>query len=162
MPKLYIKQYNPVFIKGKFNTLDEYFASTKKANMLFGDTGIYTIKNDNIYKMYPVDQPIETTKDFIVDKSYFDYEEVISQIPCNYTQINIVEMHYCIGKQSNVHFVIEGTYKRRNTPSLNVHNKHVHSRYDNFYPHNCYFHTEENIDNELLMKEVNLLLSLVR
>ena len=162
MPKLYIKQYNPVFIKGKFNTLDEYYVSSKKVNMLFGKDGIYNIKNDNIYKLLPVDKPIDSTKDFLIDNSYFNHEEVTSQIPCDYSQINITEMHYCVGKQSNVHFVIEGIYKKRNAASLSVHNKHVHSRYDNFYPYNCYFYTEENINNELLMKEVNLLLSLVR
>lgn len=165
MPKLYLKNYFPKNIQSKFMDLDKYYVSRKTRDMLSTSEGIILLRDNKMIRCIPNDVPPEDKGDYILDNSYYTEEEVYSQIPYEHIYCEVTELHFCVGKQSNVHFVIEGTYNFDNPSTSLVNNVFTNNKirdiYSNFIPHNFYFSTSENINNELLLKEVNMILSII-
>lgn len=170
MPKLFVKKYLPCMIKNRFHALDEHYVSTKTRQMIYSAEGVFIIRYNGIFKQLVSDEPVEDRGDFVIDKSRYTEEVVLSQIPMDHIRVDIVEHHFCVGKQSSLHLVVEGRYPdaihtascpTTSTMGLTA-GPEVHSRYIGFTPHEFYIHTAENMDNKLLIKEVNLLLSIIR
>ena len=107
--KLYIDthHYNPTKInvsvlKNKFkydqHTLVEFYA----------DNGIYTISNNEIYKLTPVDEPLERIQlgglEFIADKSYYTKRPHYQLSPDHV----IIQKSQYVFHNSKVKLVIEG------------------------------------------------------
>ena len=168
MPRLFINDYSAKDITSKLNSLCDYYTETKVRKMLFSPEGIFQIKGNNLTKLVPVDVPPIKLDGFTVDNSYFTETDIISQIPFNSSFAEIVEMHFCVDKKSCVHLVVEGMY----TPVV-VQNKLLSSltttsalstesnRYSGFVPCSVYFSSLENLDNELISKEVNMMVSII-
>jgi|UniRef100_A0A6C0IJL5 hypothetical protein len=165
MPRLFIDDYSASNIVSKLPTLDNYYTETNVRKMLFSQDGIYQINNNHISRLMPVDIPTIKLDGFTVDNSYFKEQDVISQVPFNASYAEIVEMHFCVDKKSCVHLVVEGKYENDDIvltkKSTTCTNENSHNRYNRFTPCSVYFTSLENLDNELISKEVNLLLTII-
>jgi hypothetical protein len=159
MPKMYLKNYPPSSIKSCLPNLHDYYISTKTRKNLYSPEGIFVVKSDRVCKLIPHDMELEDLDDYIVDNSVYKEEDVLSQVPSNGIYTEIEELHFCIGKKSNVHFVVEGTYDKS---SVLVGDLTIgQDRYKYFTPTDFYFDTRENMNNELILKEVNVILSII-
>ena len=167
MPRLFVKDYSVKNIVTKLSNLEDYYVETLVKKMILSPSGIFQIKGSNLTKLVPVDIPVINLDGFIVDNSYYEEKDIISQVPFEHQYIEIVEHHYCVDKKSCVHLVVEGSYKKSLsdmdslTSSLGTENRTEISKYDNFEPKAFYFWSLENLDNELISKEVNMLLTII-
>ena len=165
MPRLFVENYPVKNISSKLNNLEDYYVTTNVKKMIFSSDGTFQIKGSNIIKMLPVDIPIINLDGFIVDNSYYNEQDVISQVPFDHHYAEIVEHHYCVDKKSCVHLVVEGIYTNNNSDILSsntVNNfQQERNRYTGFQPKSFYFWSLENLDNELISKEVNMLLTII-
>lgn len=167
MPRLFINDYSAKDITSKLSNLCDYYVETRVRKMLFSPEGIFQIKGNNLTKLIPVDIPPIKLDGFTVDNSYFTETDIISQIPFNSTFAEIVEMHFCVDKKSCVHLVVEGVYKPTDSKLLSnlisstKESTNNNQRYAGFIPHCVYFYSLENLDNELISKEVNMLVDII-
>ena len=163
MPKLYIPNYNLQNLIHKWKDLDKYYLKKTKSDMIYSDKGIFNIHNNKqLIRMCPIDIPIFTTEEgFTIDNSYFEETEIDSQIPYDHIRLCTECLHFCIGKQSGIHLVIEGTYdKDINIDTVTTQN--LEDKYYQFYPCDMYFLSKEDINNKLFLEEVNMFLSIIR
>jgi hypothetical protein len=168
MPRLFVNNYQVNNISSKLNNLEDYYVGTNVRKMIFSPDGIFQLKGSNMTKMIPVDIPVIQLDGFVVDNSYYDERDVVSQIPFDHHYAEIVEHRYCVDKKSCVHLVIEGIYTNNNETNISgirsnlVNNvEQEKSRYVGFQPKSFYFWSLENLDNELISKEVNMLLTII-
>jgi hypothetical protein len=201
MPKLYIKDYLPSAVSSKLSALTPFYNSRKSKKYLYTNSGVMLLRNNKIFRLNPVDVVVEDVGDggdgcggeYILDTSYMEEEEMLSQIPPKHVYSEVHELHFCVGKQSTIHFVVEGTYPRgvelgetavlgtrtrvnartststsasvsTSTRPKKVSSTPPNHAYMNFVPHNLYFTTKDpkdNIDNKLLLREINMMLSII-
>jgi hypothetical protein len=83
MPKLYVKNYQPVSIKKRLSNLHDHYVSTKTRKTLYSSEGIFSVRNDKLVKLVPRDLPVEDMDDYLIDNSFYSETNVISQIPVN-------------------------------------------------------------------------------
>tara|TARA_Y100000816_G_scaffold199685_1_gene146457 strand:- start:5963 stop:6454 length:492 start_codon:yes stop_codon:yes gene_type:complete len=163
MTRIYVKDTPVSVLSSRFSQLDNYFVSSSETHLLISENDMMKIKNNRIFKLYPNDKPPEHFGNLLIDESFFKETEVMSQIPIACNNIFITQFNYCVGKKSSVHFVIEGYYRQNISYLQNsVFRKNTSNKYTNFQPTSMYFFTKENIKNELLMKEVNVFLSIIQ
>jgi hypothetical protein len=114
--------------------------------------------------LFPVDiSPKIVDGGFTVDDSYFVEKEVDSQIPYDHIRVRKELLHFCVGKRSGIHLIVEGTYTRTASVMGTITTQHLEDKYYNFTPTDMYFFTQEkSVDNKLFVQEVNVLLSIVR
>ena len=167
MPRLFVNNYSVKNISSKLNNLEHYYVGTNVRRMIFSSDGIFQIKGSNITKMLPIDIPVIQLDGFVVDNSYYDERDVISQVPFDHHYAEIVEHRYCVDKKSCVHLVVEGVYTNSEnrfsvlSSPLVTNMEQEKSRYVGFQPKSFYFWSLENLDNELISKEVNMLLTII-
>lgn len=102
-----------------FDDFEKFHKKTIDKNIIFSEIGCFTIKNDKIYKIEYVDNPIikKTIEHSNQDNEYFKYDfilddskeilkEGISQIPYNHALKNFVLDIYSVNEKSNVKLVI--------------------------------------------------------
>ena len=131
--------------------------------MIYSDEGIYTMRKDKLIRMRPVDKPLLVTEEgFSIDNSYFEETEVDSQIPYDHVRIRTECMHFCVGKRSGIHLIVEGAYSNCDVTEGTVTTQNLGDKYYKFVPSDMYFYTKERVDNKLFASEVNVLLSIVR
>lgn len=83
--KIYLDNVEPKSISKKFKKIDGYYRNSIKIMELASNSGIYHIENNKFYKLKPVDKVIKKIKEnVIVDESYYEKEQVCSQIPTEY------------------------------------------------------------------------------
>ena len=145
--KLYIDSYHYNPNKLKINLLKNKFKHDKCISVEFyTDNGIYTIENNELYKLVPMDNPIELVNihglDFIIDKSYYTKKQH-HQLSPDHTIIKKTHYVFC---NSKVSLVVEGD---------------VSANDDDFIPTNFYFDTHSNnsIDDIMILNEFNEFLS---
>jgi hypothetical protein len=141
--KLYIDSYHYNPNKLKINLLKNKFKHDKCTSVEFyTDNGIYTIENNELYKLVPMDNPIELVNihglDFIIDKSYYTKKQH-HQLSPDHTIIKKTHYVFC---NSKVSLVVEGD---------------VSANDDDFIPTNFYFDTHSNnsIDDIMILNEFN-------
>jgi hypothetical protein len=141
--KLYIDSYHYNPNKLKINLLKNKFKHDKCISVEFyTDNGIYTIENNELYKLVPMDNPIELVNihglDFIIDKSYYTKKQH-HQLSPDHTIIKKTHYVFC---NSKVSLVVEGD---------------VSANDDDFIPTNFYFDTHSNnsIDDIMILNEFN-------
>lgn len=141
--KLYIDSYHYNQNKLKINLLKNKFKHDKCTSVEFyTDNGIYTIENNELYKLVPMDNPIELVNihglDFIIDKSYYTKKQH-HQLSPDHTIIKKTHYVFC---NSKVSLVVEGD---------------VSANDDDFIPTNFYFDTHSNnsIDDIMILNEFN-------
>ena len=164
MPRLFVNNYSVKNISSKLNNLEDYYIGTNVKKMIFSPDGMFQIKGSNITKMTPVDMPTVQLDGFVIDNSYYDEQDVISQLPFDHHYSEIVEHRYCVDKKSCVHLVVEGIYTNnsrilRDNVAASV--EQEKNKYVGFQPKSFYFWSLENLDNELISKEVNMLLTII-
>lgn len=164
MPKIYITNFNPSGVIHKWNDLDPYYIKKTNTDMIYSDEGIYTIKNNKLFRVYPVDiSPQILDGGFTLDNSHFVEKNVDSQIPYDHIRIKKDLLHFCVGKRSGIHLIVEGTYMRNVTNIGTILTQHIDDKYYKFIPSDMYFVTQEKtINNKLFIQEVNILLSIIR
>lgn len=145
--KLYIDSYHYNPNKLKIHLLKNKFKHDKFMSVEFyTNNGIYTIENNEMYKLVPMDNPIELVTihglDFIIDKSYYTKKPHYQLSP---EHVIIKKNHYVFGN-SKVTLVVEGD---------------VTTNEDDFVPTNFYFDTHSNnsIDDPMILNEFNEFLS---
>lgn len=108
----------------------------------YSSAGIFTLRNNEIYKHIYKPKPIETIQQENIvlykDNSVISYKEIYSQLPSDYNMINIKKYIYCIKPDYLVFFVI--VFK------------------DNIL-YDCYMETSENIDNSAIISSALSFLS---
>uniref|UniRef100_A0A6C0D7G1 Uncharacterized protein n=1 Tax=viral metagenome TaxID=1070528 RepID=A0A6C0D7G1_9ZZZZ len=169
--KIYLNDYKPSVLTKKFIKLDEYFRRTEKYTEILSPDGIFNIENEKMYKLKPIDKEIITHSfenfELLLDDSYFEREIVLSQIPYDNISFAYHRFYYSqepIGKNTFLIFVIEGVYENNNENKINDNkdNKDNKDKYLNFTPTNFYFLMNENFDNILIKKELNVFLSILK
>ena len=164
MPKIYITDFHPSKIVHKWVNLDSYYVKKTTKEMIYSDEGIYTLRGSRIFRLFPVDVPEKVVEGgFTVDDSHFIEKEVDSQLPYDHIRIRKDLLHFCVGKRSGMHLIIEGTYSKTTSIIGSVTTQHIQDKYYNFTPTDIYFFTQEkSVDNKLFEQEVNILLSIIR
>lgn len=108
----------------------------------YSSTGIFTLRNNQIYKHIYKPKQIETIQrgDIVLykDNSDISYKEVYSQLPSDYNIIKIKKKIYCMKQDYPVVFVI--VFK------------------DNVL-YDCYMETTEKIDNSVIISSALSFLS---
>uniref|UniRef100_A0A6C0FDG8 Uncharacterized protein n=1 Tax=viral metagenome TaxID=1070528 RepID=A0A6C0FDG8_9ZZZZ len=159
MPKLYVKNYHPNAIKKRLSSLHDHYVSTKIRKTMYSPEGIFSVRNDKVVKLVPRDFPVEDMDDYLLDNSFYSETDILSQIPVNSVYTETTELHFCVGKKSNVHFVVEGNYDKQSLVDGTC--GFGSDKYEHFNPTDFYFETRENLNNELVLKEVNMILSII-
>ena len=164
MPKVYITNFYPSEIVHKWTNLDPYYMKKTTTDMIYSDEGIYTMRNNKLFRLFPMDiTPQVIDGGFTLDNSHFVEKTVDSQIPYDHIRIKKELLHFCVGKRSGIHLIVEGTYTRNASNISSALTEHVEDKYYKFVPTDMYFFTQENdIDNKLFIREVNILLSIIR
>jgi hypothetical protein len=160
MPRIYVNEYNPREITSKWDILEPYYVKKTTKDMIYSDEGIYAINNNHLFRVYPIDKETQVSERFSVDHSYFIEKEVESQIPFDHIRDRKELLHFCVGQKSNLHLIVEGYYDYTSL-GANMTTQDLSDKYYKFIPCDLYFFTQENIKNELLVKEVNVLLSII-
>lgn len=115
---------------------------TVDETQFYSSSGIFTLRNDKIYKYIYKPTQIETIEkeDMMLykDKSEISYKEIYSQLPCDYNIIQINKKIYRMKQYCPAVFVI--VYK------------------DNIL-YDCYMETSENIDNSAIISSALSFLS---
>jgi len=161
--KIFVRDYKPILLKKKIKKLDEYFRKMEKYTEIVSPDGLFSIENERLYKLKPVDKEIFKysfeTFELLIDDSYFEKELVLSQIPYDNISSKIHRFYYSqepIGKKTFLTLMIEGVYDYTHL------DENVHDKYLNFTPNNFYFLTNEKFDNILIKKELNVFLSILK
>jgi hypothetical protein len=164
MTKIYITDFQPNKIIYKWELLDPYYVKNNTRDMIYSDEGIFTIRGSRLFRLTPIDiPPVTLNEGFTVDNSYFTEREVDSQVPYNHIRDRKEHLHFCVGKRSGIHLVVEGNYCRTAPVAKSVLTPQIDDKYCNFTPTDIYFYTQDkSIDNKLFIEEVNVLLSIVR
>ena len=163
MTKVYIKNFNPVCLKEKIELLNKYKINEKNFIEVISPDGIFQIENNRIYKLKPVDLEVKNetfeNNTLLFDKSYYEKEEVFSQIPYNNIERNITSLHYATSNTTHntfVELIVEGIYEEVKTIS-NSYDKYLY-----FKPVHFYFMINDSLDNILIKKELNVFLSILK
>jgi hypothetical protein len=164
--KIYIKDFDAASLRKKLSKLDEYFRNQEITVELVSPDGLFTIENNKLYKLKPVDKEI-VEREFegfklLFDNSYFEKEFIFSQVPYDHINLDVVKFYYGqdnLDKKSFLRLVVEGLYENENKFKLGEIRK---DKYSNFLPTNFYFLANESFDNVLVKKELNVFLSMLK
>lgn len=163
--KIYMPDFVINNIKNKLSDLEPYYNKSDKHHLLYSDSGIYSIKDNSVIQLVPNDADIVSHLfndkiKLILDNSEFISHKVHSYIPAQHTLLNKTFFHYTIGSSTILSLIIEGTYDNISLNS-DINYKDLNNKYYNFIPDDIYFYTNENIENILLKKELNVFISVL-
>uniref|UniRef100_A0A6C0JXT4 Uncharacterized protein n=1 Tax=viral metagenome TaxID=1070528 RepID=A0A6C0JXT4_9ZZZZ len=164
--KIYIKDFDTASLRKKLGKLDQYFRNQEITVELVSPDGLFTIENNKLYKLKPVDKEI-IEREFegftlLFDNSYFEKEFIFSHVPYDHINLDVVKFYYGeenLAKKSFLRVVVEGLYENDNTDKFGKTKK---DKYSNFLPTNFYFLANESFDNVLVKKELNVFLSMLK
>jgi hypothetical protein len=164
--KIYIKEFDTASLRKKLVKLDEYFRNQETSVELVSPEGLFTIENNKLYKLKPVDKEIVERKfegfTLLFDNSYFEKEVIFSQVPYDHINLDVVKFYYGqenLGKKSFLRLVVEGLYENEDKFKIGESRK---DKYSDFLPTNFYFLANESFDNILVKKELNVFLSMLK
>jgi hypothetical protein len=163
--KIYIKDFDIASLRKKLSKLDEYFRKQETSVELVSPEGLFTIENNKLYKLKPVDKEI-VEREFegftlLFDNSYFEKEFIFSHVPYEHINLDVVKFYYGqenLGKKSFLTLVVEGLYVNENL----IGKTDRADKYFGFLPTNFYFLANESFDNILVKKELNVFLSILK
>jgi len=133
----------------KINDIYKHLIFSKEYKLIISDSGMYKITNYNLCKIVPCDNITSrfnikfNNKDyeFICDKSKYNIQYNISQIPYNHIELNIQEKEYKINNKSLLSLII---------------------LYINHSIHDIYFITRDNINLSEINDDMITFLSLIK
>ena len=163
--KIYIKDFDIASLRKKLSKFDEYFRKQEITVELVSPEGLFTIENNKLYKLKPVDKEI-VEREFegftlLFDSSYFEKEFIFSHVPYEHINLDVVKFYYGqenLGKKSFLTLVVEGLYVNENL----IGKTDRADKYSDFLPTNFYFLANESFDNVLVKKELNVFLSMLK
>jgi hypothetical protein len=162
--KIYIKNYNPSQLTSKFSQLHDYFGGKEKNVEIVSPDGWFTIERNTLYKTEPVDKEYKTMVvagfTLLIDPSTVKKDRVFSQIPFDHSYLEVAKFYFSSEKESFrkafLALVVEGHYIEKTPGEKGL------TMYENFVPTDLYFLTKESTDNILLIKELNVFLSILK
>jgi hypothetical protein len=165
--KIYIKDFDTASLRKKLGKLDEYFRNQETSVELVSPEGLFTIENNKLYKLKPVDKEI-VEREFegftlLFDNSYFEKEFIFSHVPYYHINLDVVKFYYGeenLGKKSFLRLVVEGLHE--NEDKFKIGEESIKDKYSDFLPTNFYFLANESFDNVLVKKELNVFLSMLK
>jgi hypothetical protein len=109
--KIYIDKYNIEKIYKNLELFNSYLINKTNQIEVYSDEGVFTIDQNNIYRITYLDKPIKMVKyseniNMIIDMSETK-TTIVNQIPVNYTILNILTQNYQINARSKIKFVID-------------------------------------------------------
>lgn len=159
--RIYVNSYNPIDMLEKIKKIDTNFSKSTKYIEIVSNEGLYKIENNNLFKLHPVDYPVQILKQFyknvvlFIDKSYFKPENIYSQIPPEHEIRDVTCFYYDVcdpkllsRKKKNdysIQLVVEGTYKESEI-NLQTNSNNVNNKYYRYIPHDFYFLVNDNFD----------------
>jgi len=163
--KIYIKDFDTASLRKKLSKLDEYFRNQEITVELVSPEGLFTIENNKLFKLKPVDKEIVEHEfegfTLLFDNSYFEKEFIFSHVPYDHINIDVVKFYYGqenLGKKSFLRMVVEGLYENE----TKIGKSDGKDKYSDFLPTNFYFLANESFDNVLVKKELNVFLSMLK
>uniref|UniRef100_A0A6C0B0T7 Uncharacterized protein n=1 Tax=viral metagenome TaxID=1070528 RepID=A0A6C0B0T7_9ZZZZ len=179
--RVFIKDYTLQDVRKKMIILKKYIRREELFTEIISSEGIFSVDNNKLYKIEPVDADITTYKvnetTTLLDNSYTKRELIFSQIPFTHTYFERVRLSFTMQpenlKSAFLTLIIEGNYADKNsykeTSNKDTSNKDT-SKMDatcnkdllNFIPTDMYFITKESFGNILLIKELNVFLSILK
>jgi len=164
--KIYIKEFDTESLRKKLSKLDDYFRNQETTVELVSPEGLFTIENNKLYKLKPVDKEIIEHEfegfTLLFDNSYFEKDFIFSHVPYDHINLDVVKFYYGqenLGKKSFLRLVVEGLYE--NEDKLKI-GESRNNKYFGFLPTNFYFLANESFDNVLVKKELNVFLSMLK
>lgn len=111
--KIYIDNLNLTIIKEVLANIQPYHVSTENNINIFTNEGIFSIEQNVLYKLDPVDIAIKIHKNYfedftlIVDESYFNKIKTTSIYGIKHLHKNITKYIHKLNKHSKLKLVIE-------------------------------------------------------
>ena len=123
--KIYIKNINLNNIDSKFfEKINKYFLLDKHESRLFSKDGIFIIKNGKIYKQTIIDKPLIphlfNKYELLIDESIIEENIILSQIPFDCFQEDIIIKYYSEKSNNNIKLVIEFNKNNMNIVNLYI------------------------------------------
>lgn len=148
--KIYIKNFNPSDLN--ISHLEKYIQKKDMLSEIYTSNGIYRIEENKIYRLKPIDFPVEEIKykntHILLDSSFFEKEQV-HQLPINHTHLQI---QYHVYRISKLKVIVEFEQEKVSNMymCMNVQNKNEHSN------------EKGKIDKDFIYSELNALLGVVK
>jgi len=139
--KIYLEGINP---PKNVENLKQFIVKTEIKTMLYSEEGIFSLENDKIVKMKPIDKAVTRIDNLIFDDSYFEKEIVFSQIPSDSVVDSFTRKYYSLNKRYNT--LLQLVIDERNHIPTNFY----------FFLNDAYF-----FENILVKKELNGFLSML-
>jgi hypothetical protein len=144
--KIYVDSFK--LSSGSMKKLNEYLVKEEIKLILYSDEGVFSIENEKVFKLKPVDSPIlrEEFEGLILlfDDSHFEKESIFSQLPSEPLSQGFTRKYYSLNKTYNT--LLQLVVDERNGVPFNHY----------FLLNDAYF-----FDNILVKKELNGFLSLL-
>ena len=167
--RVFIKDYTLQDVRKKMIILKKYIRREELFTEIISPEGIFSVDNNKLYKIEPVDADITTYKvnetTTLLDNSYTKREVVFSQIPYLHTYFERVRLSFTMQpenlKSAFLTLIIEGNYADKNKDTTKM-DATCNKDLSNFIPTDMYFITKESFGNILLIKELNVFLSILK
>jgi hypothetical protein len=145
--KIYIENYNIEKLYKKIKFLNEYLRDKTNVLEIYSDEGIYSVDQNNIYKISYLDRPTKKVKYtdntiMMIDPSE-TIRTIVNQLPADNVIFNYTRYTYQIGANSKIKLVID--LMLNNMEST---------------PYNFYFDVSNDIDinNPIFKEDINVFL----
>lgn len=146
--KIYIDNYNIENLHKKLKSLDTYLINKINKIEAYSDEGIYSVDQNNVYKITYLDKPIQRVKytddiEMIIDSSETKIT-IVNQMPSDILILKLATYTYQICSKSKIKFVI---------------NLILNNNLD-YKPYNFYFDVDDDIDinNPIFKEDINVFL----
>jgi len=147
--KIYIDNYSTEKIYKKMNSFNNYLLNKTNVIEVYSDEGVYSVDNNNIYKITYVDKPIKKIKHSSEIDMIIDFSEtkkiIVNHLPSDCIILKIETHNYKLNEK--IKLVIDFTL-----------NKNM-----DYKIHNFYFDVSDDIDinSPLFKQDINVFLSLL-
>ena len=152
--KIYIDNYNIAKLSKKMKDLNKYLTNTSSAINVYSDEGIFSIDQQNIYKITYLDKPIKKVKYVSENNTIFDMiidttettTIIVNQLPTDNVIIKTDTQVYQISPNSKTKLIVNLT------PLNKITNEYI--------PHDFYFDVSDDIDikSPVFKEDINVFL----
>ena len=138
--KVYIDNYSVQDLFSNIAKFEQYYKSTNTWTEFYTHDGVFTIDQNQVFKMNVVDVDVTRVDNLVIDNSYYT-KHAVYQLPPNHIVHVLTKMVYATSFKSNIKLVIEGFSKN-----------------DGFEPFNFYFDVNDSISLHHVNNEIKLFL----
>ena len=138
--KVYIDNYSVKELCSKISKFEQYYKSTNTWAEFYTNDGVFTIDQNQVFKLNVVDVDVTRVDNLIIDNSYYT-KHAVYQLPPNHIVHVLTQMVYATSFKSNIKLVVEGFSKN-----------------DGFEPFNFYFDVNDSCSLHHMNNEIKLFL----